>query len=96
MKSYKVGKDTEVKKVVIEDLFRKIMLTLGLDLKDDSLIGTPKRVAKMYVDEIFSGLDDANFPRIMTVKNKMDYDQMLLERDIKVHSVCEHHFVSIV
>jgi len=77
--------------------FTKIMATLGLDLEDDSLKDTPKRVAKMYVNEWFSGLHPVlNFPRITTVENKMGYNQMLIERDIKVHSVCEHHFVPIV
>lgn len=77
--------------------FTKIMATLGLDLEDDSLKDTPKRVAKMFVNEWFAGLHPTlNFPRITAVENKMGYNQMLIERDIKVHSVCEHHFVPIV
>jgi GTP cyclohydrolase I len=81
---------------IIESHFEKIMLTLGLDLTDDSLSGTPKRVAKMYVEEIFSGLDPKNKPSISLFKNAYDYDQMLVEKDIEVYSVCEHHFVPIV
>ncbi|MBL4703493.1 MAG: GTP cyclohydrolase I FolE [Flavobacteriales bacterium] len=81
---------------IIAGHFEKIMLTLGLDLKDDSLAGTPKRVAKMYVQEIFSGLDPKNKPAISLFKNAYDYDQMLIEKDIEVYSVCEHHFVPII
>ena len=89
-------KDKVEQKKFISGKFAEIMLALGLDLTDDSLCGTPDRIAKMYVDEIFYGLDDKQFPRIMTVDNKMNYNQMLIERDVKVHSVCEHHFVPIV
>jgi GTP cyclohydrolase I len=80
---------------MIESMFIEIMKTLNLDLKDDSLIETPKRVAKMYVNEIFWGLDYANFPKITTVENKMQYDEMIIEKDIKVSSQCEHHLVTI-
>ena len=79
----------------IERHFRAIMETLGLDLEDDSLIETPKRVAKMYVNEIFWGLDYEAFPKCTTVDNKMKYDEMVVERNINVQSNCEHHFVVI-
>ena len=75
--------------------FREIMNTLGLDLTDDSLKGTPHRVAKMYVKEIFSGLDPANKPEIALFDNKYGYGQRLVERDITLYSNCEHHFVPI-
>lgn len=75
--------------------FREIMNTLGLDLTDDSLKGTPYRVAKMYVKEIFSGLDPANKPDIALFDNKYGYGQMLVEKDITLYSNCEHHFVPI-
>jgi GTP cyclohydrolase IA len=76
--------------------FSEIMKTLGLDLNDDSLKGTPSRVAEMFVNEVFSGLDPANKPDITLFENKFGYRQMLVERDIKVHSFCEHHFVPII
>ena len=79
----------------IEDHFNVIMDTLGLDLTDDSLIDTPKRVAKMYVNEIFWGLDYDAFPKATVVDNKMQYNEMVLERNISVQSNCEHHFVII-
>ena len=79
----------------IEDHFRQIMDIMGLDLKDDSLRGTPRRVAKMFVKEIFAGLDPANKPSISLFDNKFGYRQMLVERDIKLHSFCEHHFLPI-
>ena len=79
----------------IEYHFRAIMETLGLDLNDDSLKGTPKRVAKMYVQEIFNGLDPANKPKLALFDNKYKYDQMLVEKDITFYSNCEHHFVPI-
>ena len=80
----------------IEKSFREIMTVLNLDLKDDSLQDTPKRVAKMYLKEVFGGLDYQNFPRIMAIENKMGYDSMLVERRISVKSMCEHHFVPII
>jgi GTP cyclohydrolase I len=80
---------------VIESLFTDIMKTLGLDLTDDSLIDTPKRVAKMYVNEIFWGLDYEAFPKCTTVDNKMHYNEMVVERNVNVQSNCEHHFVVI-
>jgi GTP cyclohydrolase I len=80
---------------VIEKHFAVIMETLGLDLTDDSLMDTPKRVAKMYVNEIFWGLDYEAFPKCTTVDNKMKYDEMVVERNVNVQSNCEHHFVVI-
>ena len=79
----------------IEDSFDQIVSTLGLDLKDDSLIDTPKRVAKMYVNEIFWGLDYAAFPKVTVVDNKMKYNEMVVEKGISVQSYCEHHLVNI-
>jgi GTP cyclohydrolase IA len=79
----------------IEYHFRQIMETLGLDLTDDSLNGTPKRVAKMYVKEIFSGLDPKNMPKIALFENKYQYNEMLVEKNITFYSNCEHHFVPI-
>lgn len=81
---------------IIEQHFREIMLTLGLDLTDDSLKGTPKRVAKMYVQEVFSGLNPENKPKIALFENKYQYNEMLVEKDIILHSFCEHHFVPII
>jgi GTP cyclohydrolase I len=80
---------------VIEAHFTGIMRALGLDLSDDSLMDTPKRVAKMYVNEIFWGLDYDAFPKCTTVANKMNYDEMVVERNVNVQSNCEHHFVII-
>lgn len=85
----------EVKMKKIEASFRDIMETLGLDLRDDSLKGTPERVAKMYVKEIFSGLNPANKPKIALFENRYQYNQMLVEKDITFYSNCEHHFVPI-
>lgn len=79
----------------IEKHVREIMLTLGLDLTDDSLNGTPKRVAKMYVKEVFSGLNPKNRPHARLFENKYNYDQMLVEKDITFYSHCEHHLVPI-
>ncbi|GAA4332089.1 GTP cyclohydrolase I FolE [Mucilaginibacter gynuensis] len=76
--------------------FREIMQTLGLDLTDDSLNGTPGRVAKMYVKEIFGGLNPANKPQVTLFDNKYRYSQMLVEKNITVYSNCEHHFVPII
>ncbi|SDX25993.1 GTP cyclohydrolase I [Lutibacter oricola] len=83
------------KKEQIADLFAQIMEVMGLDLTDDSLKGTPKRVAKMYIDEIFSGLNPANKPKIALFDNKYKYNQMLVEKNIQFYSNCEHHFVPI-
>ena len=79
----------------IESHFDDIVTTLGLDLQDDSLMETPKRVAKMYVNEIFWGLDYDAFPKATVVENKMNYNEMVVERNISVQSNCEHHFVVI-
>jgi GTP cyclohydrolase I len=87
--------DRKVKIDKIEAHFHSIMHTLGLDLSDDSLIETPKRVARMYVNEIFWGLDYEAFPKCTAVDNKMKYNEMVCERNINVQSNCEHHFVVI-
>ena len=81
---------------IIASHFREIMNTLGLDLTDDSLKGTPGRVAKMFVKEIFSGLNPANKPAISLFDNKYQYNQMLVEKNIILYSNCEHHFVPII
>jgi len=78
---------------IIEDYFKKIMLTLGLDLSDDSLKGTPRRVAKMYVKEIFAGINPISKPKISLFKNKYQYGKMLVEKNISLYSFCEHHFL---
>jgi GTP cyclohydrolase I len=88
--------DTESRIELISNHFEEIMRILGLDLEDDSLRNTPRRVAKMYVQEVFSGLNPANKPKITLFDNKYNYDEMLIEKNIKVHSFCEHHFVPIV
>lgn len=88
--------DENSKLELIEGHFREIMLLLGLNLEDDSLKDTPKRVAKMYVKEIFKGLNPENKPKIQLFENKFNYNQMLVEKNIKVHSYCEHHFVPII
>ena len=80
----------------IESKFREIMEIMGLDLTDDSLSGTPHRVAKMYVQEIFAGLNPANHPDVKTFDNVYGYDHMLVERNITLNSTCEHHFLPIV
>lgn len=76
--------------------FRQIMQTLGLDLTDDSLNGTPNRVAKMFVKEVFAGLNPANKPQITLFENKYRYNHMLVEKNIILYSNCEHHFVPII
>jgi GTP cyclohydrolase I len=80
---------------LIEKDFTHIMEVLGLDLEDDSLIDTPNRVAKMYVSEIFYGLDPDTFPKVTVVENKFECDEMVVEKNINVQSNCEHHFVVI-
>ncbi|WP_373519588.1 GTP cyclohydrolase I FolE [Pricia sp.] len=80
----------------IEKLFAGIMEELGLDLTDDSLKGTPYRVAKMYVKEMFAGLDPANKPSLSVFDNKYRYNKMLVETDISFSSACEHHFLPII
>lgn len=86
----------EQKMDAIQFHFKEIMNVLGLDLTDESLQGTPARVAKMYVEEIFSGLDPRNKPKIALFENKFRYNQMLVEKDITFYSNCEHHFVPII
>ncbi len=79
----------------ISQNIRDIMETLGLDHKDDSLQDTPRRVAKMYVEEIFSGLNPSTFPKITSIENKLEYNEMVTVKNISIISVCEHHFVTI-
>jgi len=88
--------DSQSKIDLISKHFEEIMKILGLDLEDDSLKDTPNRVAKMYVNEVFSGLNPENKPSVTLFDNKYNYEEMLVERDIKVHSYCEHHFVPII
>jgi GTP cyclohydrolase I len=86
----------ESKILLIQEKFAEIMNILGLDLNDDSLKGTPYRVAKMFVKEIFSGLDPANKPDLRTFDNKYNYNKILVEKNINVQSFCEHHFLPII
>ena len=88
--------DDEAKITAISGHFEAIMRELGLDLTDDSLAGTPRRVAKMYVQEWFKGLDPKNRPDVRMFDNRYDYHQLLVERDITLFSCCEHHFVPII
>lgn len=92
--AFKLNPDEKIAK--IQGLFGEIMQTLGLDMTDDSLKDSPKRVAKMYVNEIFGGLLPENKPTISTFKNQYKYRQMLVEKDITVYSFCEHHFLPII
>lgn len=85
----------EERKDKIEHHMKEILTLMSLDLSDDSLIDTPRRIAKMYVDEIFSGLDYANFPKITVIDNKMGFDEMVRVQDISLTSTCEHHLVTI-
>ncbi len=89
--AFEVSDSEKIEK--IEGYFKGIMETLGLDLEDDSLKGTPYRVAKMYVKELFSGLDPKNKPSISTFDNKYNYNKMLVEKNIEFESACEHHFL---
>ena len=93
--TFNTALDRKDKIELIEKDFAHIMHVLGLDLNDDSLMETPKRVAKMYVNEIFWGLDYDAFPKCTTVDNKMHYNEMVVERNVNVQSNCEHHFVVI-
>lgn len=86
---------TDQKYEKLKSLFTDVVSTLGLDLSDDSLNETPHRIAKMYVREIFSGLDYGNFPKITAIDNKMSVDEMVTVSGITVTSTCEHHFVTI-
>ncbi len=92
--AFKLSDDEKKQRIAI--LFEEIMDVMGLDLTDDSLKGTPKRVAKMYIDEIFSGLNPANKPKVALFDNKYQYNQMLVEKNITFYSNCEHHFVPII
>lgn len=92
--AFKMTDDLKIE--LIEKHFREIMHVLGLDLTDDSLKGTPHRVAKMYVNEIFRGLNPENKPHAKLFENRFSYNQMLVERDITLYSYCEHHFVPII
>ncbi|WP_394148232.1 GTP cyclohydrolase I FolE [Shewanella atlantica] len=83
------------RKAQIEEHMRAILNLMSLDLTDDSLADTPGRIAKMYVDEIFSGLDYRNFPKITVIENKMGFDEMVKVNDISLTSTCEHHLVTI-
>lgn len=89
------GLTSEEKYQRIKSAFEDVVSTLGLDLTDDSLAETPHRIAKMYVKEIFSGLDYAQFPKISVIENKMNVDEMVKVSDISFTSTCEHHFVTI-
>ncbi len=89
------GLTPEQKYSRVKDLFTEIVTTLGLDLTDDSLAETPHRISKMYVHEIFSGLDYKHFPKLSLIDNKMGADEMIKIRDIDMTSTCEHHFVTI-
>jgi GTP cyclohydrolase I len=92
--AFKISNEEKKNKIAL--LFEEIMNVMGLDLTDDSLKGTPKRVAKMYIDEIFSGLNPENKPKIALFENKYRYNQMLVEKNITFYSNCEHHFVPII
>ena len=101
---YKQGLETPLKEVDsspeerydhIKHLMTEVVSTLGLDLDDDSIAETPHRIAKMYVYEIFSGLDYASFPKLSLIENKMGADEMVKVRDIDLTSTCEHHFITI-
>lgn len=95
LKSNAFAISDEEKKEKISVLFAEIMDVMGMDLNDDSLKGTPERVAKMYIDEIFSGLNPKNKPKVSLFENKYQYNQMLVEKNITFYSNCEHHFVPI-
>jgi GTP cyclohydrolase I len=92
--AFKLNDEEKIKTINV--CFREIMNALGLDLNDDSLKDTPERVAKMFVKETFSGLDPANKPTITLFENKYSYEQILVEKNISLHSTCEHHFVPII
>ncbi|MEK0414319.1 MAG: cyclohydrolase FolE [Bacteroidota bacterium] len=96
MRAGAFDQNDDEKIAAIEERFAEIMDILGLDLTDDSLRGTPKRVAKMYVKEIFNGLNPANKPKMALFENKYKYNEMLVEKNISFYSNCEHHFVPIM
>ncbi|MFT5166822.1 MAG: GTP cyclohydrolase I [Saprospiraceae bacterium] len=91
--AFEISEEEKMDKIEVH--FKEIMNVIGLDLKDDSLSGTPRRVAKMFIKEIFAGLNPENKPATTLFKNNYQYRQMLVERNIKVHSTCEHHFLPI-
>jgi GTP cyclohydrolase I len=93
MSGIKLSRDEKYTR--IRDAMTQVATALGLDLKDDSLQETPHRIAKMYVDEIFSGLNYESFPKISLIKNKMNTEEMIKVKAVKVISICEHHFVTI-
>ena len=93
MSGIKLSRDEKYTR--IRDAMTQVATALGLDLKDDSLQETPHRIAKMYVDEIFSGLNYESFPKISLIKNKMNTEEMIKIKAVKVISTCEHHFVTI-
>jgi len=90
-----VALTADQKRSIIEGHFTEILQVLGLDLRDDSLCDTPRRIAKMYVNEIFSGLDYTNFPRLTVIENKMQVDEMVRVAGIDLASTCEHHLITI-
>ncbi|WP_397446535.1 GTP cyclohydrolase I FolE [Polaribacter sp. R77954] len=92
--AFEKSEDEKIKN--IQHHFKMIMQEMGLDLTDDSLSGTPYRVAKMYVKELFYGLNPANKPKLSTFNNKYGYQKMLIEQNINIDSACEHHFLPIV
>src|SRR5438128_104067 len=85
--------DDDTKIELIQKHFKEIMCILGLDMQDDSLKGTPRRVAKMYIHELFSGLNPEKKPKITLFENKYKFDEMVLVKDISFHTTCEHHFL---
>ena len=93
LRSDAFDKSEEEKIALIEPHFKAIMEILGMDLRDDSLRGTPLRVAKMYVKELFQGLNPANMPSMTLFENKFQYNEMLVEKNINFYTNCEHHFV---
>nr|BAA93678.1 GTP cyclohydrolase I [Tetrahymena pyriformis] len=84
----------EEKRKKIEDCFVEILNVLSLDQSDDSMCDTPSRIAKMYVNEMFKGLDYSNFPDMTTIENKMEYNEMVRIQDIALTTTCEHHFIT--
>lgn len=89
------GLSAEQKRDQIQERFTDVLNILGLDLRDDSLCDTPRRIAKMYVNEIFAGLDYSNFPKLTVIENKMQVDEMVRVKNIDLSSTCEHHFITI-
>lgn len=92
--AFELSDEEKIERIAVH--FKEIMHTLGLDLGDESLSGTPRRVAKMYVNELFSGLNPENMPPVTLFENNYKFSEILVERDISFYSNCEHHFVPIV